>query len=269
MVIKNQQIEESAATMNFTTELLERESERSLYEQITDRLRHYVSTLASGQQLPTEADLVDRFQVSRSTVRKAIQQLVSEGMLSRRAGKGTFVTMSTPKIVHSIDRLAPFVETFKQVGDNLSTEVVQFGWENIHPLPEHIAHWGSPVFLFRRLYVSSGIPHAVTQVVLPEKLGNQISKSDIEKQPIYSVLTKKLKFRLSRADFLVSCEQPTAELRELLDVSHSTFLLVLERTTLTEEGEPIEMTTHYLRPDVYKLSVSLSALRNPVAPPSK
>lgn len=249
--------------MEFTTELLERESERSLYEQITDRLRHYVSTLASGQQLPTEADLVDRFQVSRSTVRKAIQQLVSEGMLSRRAGKGTFVTMPTPNIVHSIDRLAPFVETFKQVGDNLSTEVVQFGWENYYTLPEHIAHWGSPVFLFRRLYASSGIPHAVTQVVLPEKLGNQISKSDIEKQPIYGVLTKKLKCKLSRANFLVSCEQPTAELSELLDVSHSTFLLVLERTTLTEEGEPVEMTTHYLRPDVYKLSVSLNALRNP------
>ena len=241
---------------------LERESERSLYEQITDRLRNHVRQLVTGEQLPTENTLVDMFSVSRSTVRKAIEKLVEEGLLSRRAGKGTFVSAPVPKIIHPIDRLAPFVETFKQVGENISTKIVQFGQGGQLNLPEEIAGWEETAIFFRRLYVSSGIPHAVTQIVLPHEYGKRISQADVEIQPIYTILEKKLKLKLSRANYLVSCRQPSPDLSALLEVSPSTFLLVLERITLNEEGVPVEMTTHYLRPDVYQLSVSLDAKKN-------
>lgn len=92
---------------------LERESDRSLYEQITDRLRQQlIEGREVGEQLPTEEELVRAYAVSRSTVRKAIQRLVAEGMLVRRQGKGTFFARRTPRIIHAIDRLAPFVDTF-------------------------------------------------------------------------------------------------------------------------------------------------------------
>lgn len=245
--------------MNGLLENLERESDRALYEQITDRLRaHLVTHMGVGQQLPTEAELVDVFSVSRSTVRKAVQQLVDEGVLTRRQGKGTFMARPMPKIVHSIDRLAPFMETFKNAGEDLYTELFHFGWVASPSLPDVLKGWDKPVLSYQRLYVSGGIPHAVTRIDLPHHIGRKLSQADVEAQPLYGVLSKKLRISLSRAEFLVSCRQPTVELSQKLELSQSTFLLVLERITRDTEGNPVEMTTHFLRPDVYQLSVALN-----------
>ena len=65
---------------------------------------------------------------------------------------------------------------------------------------------------------------------------------------------------LTRAEFLVSCRQPPREISEALEISQSSFLLVLDRITRDHVGEAVEMTTHFLRPDVYQLSVVLEDL---------
>jgi GntR family transcriptional regulator len=199
--------------------------------------------------------------VSRSTVRRAVQRLVDEGVLVRRQGKGTFVTRVVPKIVHSIDRLAPFMETFKQAGESLETTLIDFSWTEHPELPEKVTDWKLPVLGYQRRYVSAGIPHAVTFVYLPAHLGRRISRSDVEAMPVYDLLRRKLRIALSKAEFLVSARPPSKELSEALEVSPSTSLLVLERITRNERGEAVEATTHFLRPDVYQLSVDVNDLR--------
>lgn len=241
---------------------LERESDRSLYEQITDSLRQQLLTqMKPGDQLPTEAELVERYSVSRSTVRKSVEQLVKEGVLTRKQGKGTFIVRPPPKIVHSIDRLAPFMDTFKKVGEDLETRIIQFEWLENPVLPEPLAGWDKPVLCYQRLYVSRGIPHAVTQVHLPAHLARRLTLEDLESNPVYEVLSRKLKAEPARAEFLVSCRQPSASLSQTLELSQSSLLLVLERISYDSLGVPIEHTTHYLRPDVYQLSVALDNLQ--------
>lgn len=240
---------------------LERGSDRSLYEQIIDSLRLQLLTqMSSGDQVPTEAELVERFGVSRSTVRKAIQQLVDEGVLTRRQGKGTFIARSIPKIVHSIDRLAPFMDTFKKMGEGVETRIIRFDWNDGAGLPEPLAAWARPVLTYERLYVSRGVPHAVAQVDLPNQIGRRVNLADMEQRTVYDVLTRKLKTEPVRAEFLVSCRQPSAELSQTLELSMSSLLLVLERISYDRDNLPIEHTTHFLRPDVYQLSVSLDDL---------
>ena len=88
---------------------LERASSRTLYEQLTLELREsLLSSFRVGEKIPTEDELVKRYKTSRSTVRRAIKDLVDEGLLMRRQGKGTFVSRSLPKIVHEMDRLKSF-----------------------------------------------------------------------------------------------------------------------------------------------------------------
>jgi GntR family transcriptional regulator len=241
---------------------LERESDRSLYEQIIDRLRLQVQTqMRSGDKLPTEAELVNRYSVSRSTVRKAAQQLVDEGVLTRKQGKGTFVARPIPSIVHSIDRLAPFMDTFKNVGEDLETRVISFEWIADPKLPKILVGWDKPILCYQRLYVSRGIPHAVTQVNLPAHLARRLTLADIESHPVYDVLSLKLKVKPARAEFLVSCRPPSPSLSQKLEVSQSSLLLVLERISFDHNDLPIEHTTHFLRPDVYQLSVVLNGLQ--------
>lgn len=238
---------------------LQRDSAHALYEQIADRLRDYIASHnEAGMQLPTEDALMQLYSVSRSTVRKAVQRLVDEAVLFRRRGKGTFVARPVPKIVHSLDRLAPFFETFRQSGEQLQTEVIDSSWENEPDLPAELSQWERPVFTFLRLYRSRGVPHALTRVRVPHDIGRRLSRADFDSSPIYDVLQSKAHVTLARADFLVSCQQPSADISRLLELSQSSFLLVLDRISRDASGKPVEMTTHFLRPDVYRLSVSLN-----------
>lgn len=236
---------------------LQRFSASPLYEQLTDRLRQHVSAQEPGGQMPTEEELVEMFGVSRSTVRKAIQRLVDESVLMRRQGMGTFVSQPIPKIVHSLDQLAPFMETFRQSGENIKTQVTEFNWIEHPDLPAELDGWERPVLGYQRLYVSRGVPHAITRIRVPIKFGRRMTREDVDSAPIYDILTK-LNVRLAHAQFLVSCRQPLSEISEALEISQSSYLLVLDRITRDQDGEPVEMTTHFLRPDVYQLSVGIN-----------
>lgn len=240
---------------------LQRKTARSLYEQLADRFReHIVSACEPGGSFPTEEALMRTYGVSRSTVRKALQRLVDEGALVRRQGKGTFVSQPTPTIVHAIDRLAPFMETFRRVGEDIHMEVMDFSWIDRPDLPDELDAWERPVLRFQRRYVSRGVPHAITSIVVPHAIGRRITRADVDSRPIYDILQKKLRLRLTTADFLVSGRQPSPAVSDALEISQSSFLLVLDRVTHDELGKPVEMTTHFLRPDVYRLSVSLTDL---------
>src|SRR6201996_132420 len=78
--------------------------------------------LKAGDQLPTEDDLIRRFEVSRITVRRAIQNLVSRGIVEIRRGKGTFV--AAPKITHELTELSGFVEDMHALGRKPTARVI-------------------------------------------------------------------------------------------------------------------------------------------------
>jgi GntR family transcriptional regulator len=74
-----------------------------LYRQIAQELREQIEsgTLSSGEQLPTESELIENYNASRNTIRDAMKWLVTRGLVETRPGQGTFVTQ----------RLVPFVTT--------------------------------------------------------------------------------------------------------------------------------------------------------------
>jgi GntR family transcriptional regulator len=78
--------------------------------------------LKVGDQLPTEDSLVARFGVSRITVRRAIQNLVSRGLVEIRRGKGTFV--ASPKITQELTELSGFVEDMHALGRKPTARVI-------------------------------------------------------------------------------------------------------------------------------------------------
>src|ERR1700737_4385751 len=91
-------------------------SRSPLYERVESVLAGDIAdgSLPPETQLPPEEGLVERFKVSRTTVRKAIQNLIERGLVEVRRGKGTFVTQ--PRITQELTELTGFVEDMQALG---------------------------------------------------------------------------------------------------------------------------------------------------------
>src|SRR6202021_1868642 len=141
-----------------------------------------------GDQLPTEDALLERFQVSRITVRRAIQNLVSRGLLEIRRGLGTFVL--SPRIEAEITKLTGFVEDMNAAGRKASARVVSHG---IVPASDRVAERlqltkGTKVMQIKRVRLANDTPISFDETYLPLPLGRQIVHNDLRLHPIFTLL---------------------------------------------------------------------------------
>ncbi len=111
--------------------------------------RHLAAAISSGTlepdtQLPPERDLADIADVSRVTVRKAVSQLVSDGLIEQRRGAGSFVRSAAPRLEQSLSRLTSFTEYMAARGLTSTSEILGRGlfprsqtnpWRSASPRP--------------------------------------------------------------------------------------------------------------------------------------
>jgi GntR family transcriptional regulator len=234
---------------------LSRDSARPLHEQLSEQLTNLVGELGSGGRLPTEEELMKTYGVSRTTVRRAVQALVEMGMLTRRQGHGTFVTPT--HISHPLDHLRPFFETRNTLGKAPTTRLVDFEWITGEAVPVELRLSTHPSALrFRRLYATDGTPHALADITLREDLARGISRADAESRAAYRLL-EGAGAMLKEARCTVSCTPAGAELASLLGIKRSQPVLLWRRMTVDTDDRPVEVTSHWLDPDVYDLQVVL------------
>lgn len=103
---------------------LQSESSSPLYHQLMQRIADDIEkgTYPVGSRIPPEHELEDAYQVSRVTVRRALAELTSEGLLERKQGKGTFV--STPRISQDLKSIHSFHDSCKKNGVRAGTRVI-------------------------------------------------------------------------------------------------------------------------------------------------
>src|SRR3954469_8427418 len=102
----------------------EASSRLPLYVQVEETLTERIVSgeLPAGCQLPSEDSLVSEFKVSRTTIRTTIQNLVRQGLVEIRRGKGTFV--AEPRITQELTELTGFVEDMQILGHHASARVL-------------------------------------------------------------------------------------------------------------------------------------------------
>ncbi len=123
------------------------------------------------EQIPSEAELCETFQVSRITVREAINKLVVEGYLARRQGKGTYVAHQKQR--RNIDRIYSFSSDMKHLGLEPSSRMLAFSVEEADPeamellkLPDN----NRRVTKISRLRLANQIPVLKETTLIPEYL---------------------------------------------------------------------------------------------------
>ncbi len=230
-----------------------------LYSQLENILREKIETgeILTGQRLLTEQELSRQYQISRATVRQALAALVSEGLLYRKQGRGTFVT-----------DIRPFTGTLKVEGSlddiislGLATRVKVLDLRTVKASAEETEALGlKPGALLTRctrLRLYHGEPYSYIVNDVPHEIGKRIGRSDW-KGIILKVLEDKLKIPIRDARQTVRASLADATLARRLETRIGAPLLAVDRLILTDGGRPVERVHTYYRSDIYSLAVHLT-----------
>jgi GntR family transcriptional regulator len=232
-------------------------SNSPLYMQLAKSLRQQIvdGKLVTGEALPSERDLCDIMGASRVTVRKAIELLIDEGLLSRRQGSGTFVV---PRIQAPGSFLSSFSEDAKARGEKTKTiwmmKVIAVASEEETRLLELAK--GAKVARLSRVRFAGGEPLAIENAVVPSLMLPDIGKLG---NSLYQALAKRGNRPVTGAQKIRAALAGPVEAK-LLCIPEKTEILRIERLTRRADGCPVELTRSAYRGERYEF---VSELRGP------
>lgn len=241
-------------------------SEKTLYTRIQETIAAEISLgeYSPGDQLPTEDALLQRFQVSRITVRRAIQNLANQGLLEIRRGIGTFVL--APRIEAELTKLTGFVEDMQSVGRTASARVLsQIVVNATARVAERLQLTkGTKVMQIKRVRLADRIPVSLDETYLPLSLGKKIVRNDLRLHPIFTLLEEQYGVPLIEADYELEAVVATQSVAKALEVSVGSPIFQIERTSLTADSRPIDYEILSYRGDLVRFVTKL--LRHPQKP---
>ncbi|WP_162448254.1 GntR family transcriptional regulator [Phytoactinopolyspora mesophila] len=229
---------------------------------VRDRIMSLLENLNVGDPIPPERALGEDCGVSRLTVRRAVDDLVRDGYLTRRQGSGTYV--ARPTVVQS-PTASSFSVGLRRRGLTPATRVlsadradagVRLGWRlQIAPSDQ--------VLVIRRLRLADGEPMAIATTHLPDEMVPGLQVDELETRSLYEVLEDQYGLKVSAGTQTV---EPTvvspAESTELQVPPYSPAFL-FRTITRTGEGVPVEFTQTLFRGDRYMITAELDLTTTP------
>ena len=223
------------------------------YREIERYLRTLVEGAGPGDPLPSEAELCDRFSVSRMTVRQALAELTNDGLVERRRGQGTFVAH---RPVHRRPGVfLSFTEEMNRRGMQATSRLLDAGMDE--PRRGEALDLGLPpdsqVVRITRVRLADGVPVALEEAalvpglrgVLEEDLGGGSLHSALERRGVVA----------TRATGTIAARLARASETELLDLAPQSALLVELRILFDQEGQVFERTETRYVADRYVIDV--------------
>jgi GntR family transcriptional regulator len=242
---------------------LSREGKVALFFQISDTLTEQIKsgTYAPGDLLPSENDLIAEYSVSRTTVRRAIQELVNHGLAYTIHGKGTFV--AERQLTQHLNRLTSFSHDVAQRGMTPSRRILQVS--SLQP-DQHLAAKlrispsTTVIYLARLLLadnepVSVGYTYIPTTVIAPHH--SALTEAALAAEGLYPLL-RRLGLDLVGGEQIVSASAATPEEATLLEVPPDSPLLSSERLAWTHGLVPVEFTLMKSRSDKARWRIALA-----------
>jgi GntR family transcriptional regulator len=233
---------------------LVRDDVTSLYEQIATTLQQEIERGAYEPtgKLPSEAELSERFAVSRVTVRLALAKLTDAHVVERKQGKGTFATQR--RLQHRLDVLRGFYESIATQGGRARMELRRI--EECDVPPGLRATFGDVAhcMYLERLHLVDDTPVAVAQTcMLPE--ASAIAREHAAGVPSYELLERVPGWRIADAEMTITAVAAAEDIATWLEVAPNAPLLVLRRTSRLADGRTCESTVFHIRPERLDLVV--------------
>jgi GntR family transcriptional regulator len=221
---------------------IDRKVHLPLHAQVEESL---VRSMADGAlppstRLPSEDSLVERYGVSRTTIRTAIQSLIARGLVEIRRGRGTFVTQ--PVVTQELTQLTGFIEDLQTLGRGPSAQVLD---RRIVAASETVARQlslqrGTAVARIQRLRLADGVPLSFDETYLPQDLEHQSSTP------------------LMEAEYRVAAVASHGTVARALGIIPGSPIFLIERTTHSDNHRPVDYERLYYRGDHIRIVTRLT-----------
>lgn len=232
-----------------------------LYQQLKQALRKLIEagTWAPNTAIPPERELIQRFGVSRITVRQALSDLVADGLLYRQHGRGTFVAPHrAAPIATTLNRLTGYLEDLQNRGFDPEVEVLAVLRA---PLPDDVAQAlgrpaGVEAWHLRRRVLVDRRPLMLLEGYLPVDLGIGLGPEALAHTPVPRLLEEFGLVPVQGTLRIGAAEATDAEAGQL-GVRPGAALLCVTRVITGRDGAPLEWTRALYRADRYQYEIEL------------
>ena len=232
------------------------ELNKPLYSQIQEYIAELILSgkLAPDAKIQSERDFSEELGVSRMTVRKAITELVNEGLLERKHGSGTYV--AKPKITYESHELANYVQAMQARNIAAASQLLEFD-EIVasRRLAESLKiEIGNQIYRVAMLRFANRVPVILERVFIPCTLCPHLEEWDLEKSSVYDLLTDVYHINPGRISQTVEAVIASDTVALQLRVSEGFPLLMLSRVISGKESQkPVVYSQDFLRSDYARI----------------
>lgn len=228
-----------------------------LYDQLVDILTEKIENeYRPGDLMPSERELSERYALSRTTVRLALQELERLGLVVRQHGRGTFVADRAAQATNLMQAYS-FTNQMRSLGRVPETTILEFSEIEVDKnLAEHLGvRIGDRLYKLKRLRSADGMPMMVERTYLPARKFLTLRRPMLEQKPLYDIIEQDFheKINVAEEEFFASIARPSDA--HMLDISEGAPVLDLVRTTYNVHNEIVEYTLSVARADQFKYKV--------------
>ena len=228
-----------------------------IYLRVARRIENAIKrgVIKPGEALPSERDIAALADISRVTVRKAVQDLVRTGLLVQRHGSGTFVTPKVDRVEQSLSQLTSFTEDMARRGKTVRSLWLERGVFAASPEETVVLGLsaGERVSRVNRLRMADDTPLAIERASMSALSLPDPGKVDIS---LYAALEAQgcRPVRAIQRISAISLEEADAK---LLDIDAGSACLRIERISYLPSGRVVEFTRSLYRGDAYDFVAEL------------
>lgn len=243
--------------------MIDPNKELPLYAQIKAELRQLIENgdLEPGTRLPSEKDLASEFDVSTITVKRAVLDLVREGLITRQRGKGTFVV--GPKLERNLVDLTSFTDEMLHRGLTPGNKLLNI---SIIPAKGRVAstlqiELAEEVIFIERVRLIEGDPLMIERTYLPHHLYPGLIEKFQTQSSLYKLMTQEYGIGIVEARQTLEPVLVDRVESSVLNVMPGSPALLIELTSFSENDCPVEYTKGLVRGDRCKYYIKMGGLR--------
>jgi GntR family transcriptional regulator len=237
--------------------MVDKNSSVPLYVQIQTLLLDQIRAgdYAAGAQVPSELEIAGQHHVSRMTARKALDTLVSKGILYRSKGKGTYVAESM--VSYGLSTMLSFSQTLRAQGYDVQTQVLR---QDVIPGSPDILEKlqlgpESQLIVIRRLRLIADQPAAIHTAYVEYRLFAPILEIDLSRASLLESIQRISGIPIAYTQDSVRADVATTEEASRLGVDACSPVLRVEGVAYGENGHPTRLTRAVYRGDMFRMMV--------------